>query len=611
MNKTETKTVILFLFLFLFIFPGRLKAQVTIGNLSEPQSGALLDLKEQDIQNPGVDTPNSSKGVLFPKVRLVSSTSLSPLHVTTADPQTKTSKGMIVYNVNDAASGLKAGLCIWNGEEWSAIVGGGASSKIEINCAGKIVENGNLIKGNTLNATNTLILPVSVKQEGKYTIVAYSDPDNQYYFTATGEFLKKGDFNLILNGVGSPLQSTKDRGGSEDKIKIYINGSEYNVAQACPLLQLPELNVDDLAASYYFNCSQIDISNAELKTKKASTGSYITLRLQVPKEAAGAGYHIETNTVDGIKFEGSGTLFPGQQMVALEANGATPTVAGIHNFYFITNSTDPRMTNCSVEIPIFGRTIKVAIWGNISGDWDIGSTSKGARLMLGCSQLFGLGQNKNPIYPVESISVTHAAGFPALIDVDIVIISYAANPSSGSHVSDLADFINKGGVVIHCLENIDDLSLPNQIFSPSTISRGAQSGVGATVAILQSGNPLVNGEYMDISKKEIGYDGGLNLSFTLNDLTFADIVAIRDSDNKPTIIKHKTKPYVMLGDGGIFAGDTTPYTNKNHRPLLVDSQGVPVVRTGYDPGGKHNVYNAHLLANILIWAIKERNAVAP
>ncbi|MDR2057311.1 MAG: hypothetical protein LBP83_03340 [Dysgonamonadaceae bacterium] len=479
--KTKSFNRILYLLSLLFVFSFQVRAQVTIGNLSNPQNGALLDLKEKEITNPDADTPNSSKGVLFPKVSLDSATSLKPLFPTTADIQKKTSKGMIVYNVNKNAVGLNTGLCVWTGEEWSSLVGGGSSSsaKLNIKCNGSIVVSGNYAKGNPLNPyLNIITFPVEVTQKGSYNIVAYSLPDNQYYFEAKGEFFNTGNFNVTLNGMGTPQESTPDRAGIPDSIKIFINGMEYDISKQCSQLKPLTLEINDTSPLYYLNCGHIDISNVQLKTTEASTNSYIIIQLQVPKEAEGAKYHIETNTVEDVKFEGSGYLVAGQQMVRLASNGETPKGSGIYNFYFITNSREAQTNNCSVEITITGRIIKVAIWSESGSAWDFSGQSDGVKRILQSKKLFGLGTEKNPPCPVSDIDITFNSAnvFPATIpsDLDIAILSYNANPDGASAIA-LANFIKNGGVVIQCTEANRSLTLPDSIFGKGVITRNLSS----------------------------------------------------------------------------------------------------------------------------------------
>ncbi|MDR1203794.1 MAG: hypothetical protein LBL58_19465 [Tannerellaceae bacterium] len=92
-------------------------AQVTIGSEAAPADGALLDVKQQNAANGG---ETSKKGILFPRVKLTSLTSLSPLVASPNDATVKsTHKGIVVYNITVSASNnLKEGLYSWNGNEW-------------------------------------------------------------------------------------------------------------------------------------------------------------------------------------------------------------------------------------------------------------------------------------------------------------------------------------------------------------------------------------------------------------------------------------------------------------------------------------------------------------
>jgi hypothetical protein len=144
-----------FLFcLILFVITNQLNAQVTIGNLLDPQEGALLDLKEKEMDENHV---NASKGLLFPKVALEAYDDLSPLFDTTTEPQTISSTGMVVYNVNKDATGLDVGLHVWNGSEWIPLSGSALSGQAELeilmaeaNIQGALYKNISLTKNNTI-----------------------------------------------------------------------------------------------------------------------------------------------------------------------------------------------------------------------------------------------------------------------------------------------------------------------------------------------------------------------------------------------------------------------------------------------------------------------------
>ena len=91
-------------------------SQVTIGSGNQPHPAALLDLS----QGLGDDENLSEKGLLLPRVHLVSLTSFAPLG---DDDAAGLAAGMVVYNMSDLPeAGLTPGLYYFNGERWRRIV---------------------------------------------------------------------------------------------------------------------------------------------------------------------------------------------------------------------------------------------------------------------------------------------------------------------------------------------------------------------------------------------------------------------------------------------------------------------------------------------------------
>ncbi|MDR1503193.1 MAG: hypothetical protein LBT43_12160 [Prevotella sp.] len=117
------------LLLFLFTCFSDLQAQVTIGSGIAPQRGALLDLKE----NKDADH-NSTKGVLYPRVKLSKKDELYPMYGDANNPDTeytankatlkKAHTGLVVYNLtsNDSQTATMdifvPGMYIWDGYSW-------------------------------------------------------------------------------------------------------------------------------------------------------------------------------------------------------------------------------------------------------------------------------------------------------------------------------------------------------------------------------------------------------------------------------------------------------------------------------------------------------------
>lgn len=97
------RNVLVFIFMVVALLSA--KAQVTIGSGLEPRAGSLLDLKEDD-------NGKSTKGLLLPRVELVSEDLASPLleHI----------QGMYVYNLTQNGD-VQPGVYFNNGTKWQLV----------------------------------------------------------------------------------------------------------------------------------------------------------------------------------------------------------------------------------------------------------------------------------------------------------------------------------------------------------------------------------------------------------------------------------------------------------------------------------------------------------
>lgn len=114
MNKN-----ILFIVLLGVVMLSQSYGQTVIGGATYPVEGALLDLKEYKANT---DNVTATKGLLLPRVKLTSLTSLLPLVQTETEANKQEHIGLQVYHIGDDA--IPAGVKVWNGEMWT----GGTSS---------------------------------------------------------------------------------------------------------------------------------------------------------------------------------------------------------------------------------------------------------------------------------------------------------------------------------------------------------------------------------------------------------------------------------------------------------------------------------------------------
>ncbi|WP_029906033.1 FISUMP domain-containing protein [Prevotella sp. 10(H)] len=197
MKISVQKTCSLLLFFILFFLSTGSKAQVTIG-ISEPaNAGALLDLKEYPNVNDG--SPNASKGLGLPRVKLTDFTNLYPMFAEsdgvtpTAEYTTDKSTidpahvGLVVFHVDNCSMHGK-GVYVWEEKGWSKI--------------GKVV-----LPGVTLDPNATIIELPSGKDLRPLspTVVNVTvGPDNN---TATLSQLTNGSLGLI-DFTANPLPAT-------------------------------------------------------------------------------------------------------------------------------------------------------------------------------------------------------------------------------------------------------------------------------------------------------------------------------------------------------------------------------------------------------------------
>ncbi|TWP28504.1 hypothetical protein ETU08_08650 [Apibacter muscae] len=102
-----------------FLFSLKFNSQVTIGSLSKPVKGSILDLKAQE---PDANNITAKGGLVLPRVELVDANELTFSDFSIADAdnggnQKLIHTGLTVYNVSEVDPFCK-GIYSWNGEEW-------------------------------------------------------------------------------------------------------------------------------------------------------------------------------------------------------------------------------------------------------------------------------------------------------------------------------------------------------------------------------------------------------------------------------------------------------------------------------------------------------------
>lgn len=613
---------LLFIILLIFTLSGvtKMNAQVIIGMDSKPTKGALLDLKQSenatlDPQNRQPDDlVNATNGIMMPRVKLIKFDDTAPLGIPNSDDLARLkATGMIVYNTNGAADGIAEGMVQWSGSEWVTLGGGGTAQGAiapldcdAIKIDGVYVENVPLRSNG-----NTLQLPVDVTRKGSYKILVEallsdnSGTSNGYVFNASGEFNALGPTVVTLSGQGTPAKASQDvQGGNFDVVDIFYNGQPCNCGTGTVS---PSIEVVKTPPVYVMSCASVK-TNGAYKIKQ-QMGSENTITLRVSSETNGGEYYIYTDRINGIKFEGRGSLLKGTQQVILYADGI-PEAGGSFDYQIYTNSTSSTAT-CSATVLVSYPVFKIQVYSSGVGDaFSLYDPNSALAMMVKNPKLFGLTGGSTPDLnaPILVDDITfngqaasNITSIPA--GTNMVFVSYPVQPDANME-SALYNFVTmNGGFLVYSIEYEAQLrSIAQKFNSPVTLT---SVGNGADMMLLQQGNLLVNGLYQNLEGKYIGRDGGGNYNFTNYE---ANWEAVTYNSTGARIILHKQYPIVLCGDGGVFSGGTPSFNlSADYHPARVDTSGNPVIDTYgiYNTNG--GAYNSALLVNMIMWAIEQTN----
>ena len=642
----------LLLFTFAILFAFRLFAQVTIGTDEPPENGALLEMKEKQAENPAENDPtsleNSEKGMLCPKVSLKAWNKLTPLYGgmdngsgiwsdESTEKEKLTATGMLVYNINPHAENIAVGFCYWNGKEWISFQKVQSTGAFTIDCL-SVKVNGQYTVNVPLGHTNTITMSVNVSKVGSYQIEAYPPAGRGYYFIASGNFMTTGTYQVTLVGMGTPADPATPGGSPGDKISIYKYGIDKGVQTDCT--NDIYVSIDESKPDFEVFCAGIVAETHLIAGKPSSiTDDKITLRIEAASASEGAMYSLETNTVNGIKFSKRGTLTAGTQFVTLTADGGTPLTNGDFEYTINSNSSNPD-PGCKIEIPVATRRMIVALFSNTKGgtDWNISLNNRSVKMMLTNPNLFGtsssatynvggveflVGQDVEPLNSKRANTQMKEWMLSNTNPPDIIIISHEFVPDEDC-VNRLIDYVKKGGVVIYCTDHNGGITnakrkpnaerMINGVFG-SNISLTSHGDYEKNMK-LETGNQVVVGRYEDLTDKYMGRDGGYNCGVPTGSLpSEAQVIAYQDGNKSVRAFMHSTLGFFFFGDGGVFSGgiDDTTKGEKEYNPNQVDNLGNPIPKTIgiYGESPSTGAYNAHLFANIMMWAMDYAQSKRP
>jgi hypothetical protein len=456
-----------------------------------------------------------------------------------------------------------------------------------MNCAGA-TQSGTYMQNVALNtASNTITLPVNVTATGSTTIS--TNTVNGVSFSSGPIVLTAlGAQEVVLKGSGTPLTG--------ETTSLTVTGTP-GVAATCSV----NLVIAAQPVAYTMTCGTI-----------ATTGNYApglamdpaTNTMTIPVTVTYAGsWTASTNTVNGVTFSGSGTFstIGGGQSITLKASGM-PVSGGPFTFTISTNSTIPG--TCTKAITFIYRTMNVLALGYGIYAPYTASSSQATRAILQNTASFGPTgkvqmQGFNIIDGGDSNS--NATLLKSNINskkIDIIVMMYNVQPNAAV-AAVLADFVkNKKGVLIHGQE-LGDSSNAAMI---AAICGGSASigGISHNNNVVTSSDPVIDGPFGNISGKRIGVDAGVTGVSASNLPAGVTVLSTRSSDAAAAYaFKHDTLGYLWIGDGGVFAGNSSNGSGDIY-PAAISATGLPIDKS-YTGG---TVSNSTFYANAMAWAVK-------
>jgi hypothetical protein len=657
------KTFYLMLTLLLLGFASN--AQVTIGSHTEPEKGALLQLTEPQGAVPTFD--NAKKGLLFPRVSLTAHDLLAPLYgdavldgtnwvdpVTVTDVERSQATGMVVYNTNSAATGITAGLYVWDGEEWINI-----SSKqkeaiftpvscINISIHGTYQQEKPMQVSNPLNLATDNYLEVTllnVERPGTYTISVSTG--NGYSFYLAGALLDKGPTTLRLPAQGTPNHAQTDQLTIEG---LVTDGQCYIMNPVTPAPKEP-VKIDQLLAE-----------NATGVYKRSATLSPNQNQIKILVKISGQDVSNATLTAakqNGIQFftdpaQWNGTMAVGDLVEIIMKVDVSSVLTAPDDFDYVLTLTIPDDGSGNPIIRTLKSRVKVslpAMTYAVIGNNTVYTWNSSARLAALSSQKnFGtngtfsidhftlksgwkltdattmaskLQAELNKMGPPPGYAVNNAD----LPDV-ILYNSYGVNGDITALATQLARYVQAGGSLIFATSD-------NEISATRILLTGIYgTSIGSTANAIQqtpntdnqtfkintiANDPIVNGPFKTTSGT------GLGGKYWAEDNSYSHVVKTLPGTAIPICSSVATNGggtagasivwydssmnFFYFGDcvatGSPISGGGD-YGSNDRYPSKYDAQGLPVNRSYGNP--RVDQYNSALELNAVAWAIRQAAA---
>jgi len=497
-------------------------------------------------------------------------------------------------------------------KEWQSLCGKLGKAVFEITDCSAIKVYGQYLTNQALGTSHYIKVPVTVSKAGSYSVTAVTSPDNGYYFSTSGEFLTTGNYDLILQGAGTPRNFTKT-GMPGDSIKFSLNGIDAPCKNI--FIKVEDSSIKPL---YSLICNTVTV-NGVYKVNTALDGTNtITMQLEVDPAATGATYFIETNTVDGIKFSGSGILMGGIQSVTL--NGSGKPTSYVQKTLTISSNSVSDVESCFATVTISYAGKRVLSIGTYSSSYGYCFNGSAASNKL-ITSTSNYGVLPNSVVKVDGIKLTRSGDFaPSLAELqtalaekpDIVTIGVWWNPSV-AQAQALVDYVAKGGVLLAFMEESGTTNMLQAIFGQTSVTSSSVNGPGAVYKYPYVNDEVLNGPFGDIRGQQWGEDASNTQAISnipgsqVTIYSYATDISGASSSGASemvTAFKHNTLNIIFVCDGGFNSNNGG--NSNTICPFVLNGSNFPIAKPNYGRGAtRYSVYNSIFTANAFAWAIKQ------
>jgi hypothetical protein len=347
---------------------------------------------------------------------------------------------------------------------------------------------------------NYIEAQINVSVPGNYYLL--TNTVNGFSFKGQGQIDSAGMQTIRLTANGKPLEAgtftfTIYYGGSTCTIDIIVSSPATEAAYAI--------------TNGSGDCPDIDIQGTYMQAVPTDSTNYVSLDVHVTKTGA---YTLQTKTVSGISFAGSGNFTDtGMQRVVLKASG-TPVTDGDLSVSFLNNSS-----TCNIELTVKPESNDPAVYTincasvQLSGNYTTGEAMNAANTATMYVTVTTPGKFDITTTTVNGISFSNTGRFTSASSIPAPVVLKAVGTPQA-----------RGNFDYPVTANGNSCSFPVTFTGPAVFTLAGAPNACATAVVngtYNKGSALSNSNTVAI-KADVTATGSYNITTgTVNGMNFS------------------------------------------------------------------------------------------